>query len=79
MENCISYWWNNFNIFRSDEQNVWRKSNKEFWENNLQLTVKHRGDSIMVWQSMSAATPTYYWQNNGSRKVSTDSKGKFRW
>ncbi|GFW17222.1 transposable element Tc1 transposase [Trichonephila clavipes] len=59
----LSYWKqvlltdeSKFNIFGSDgNPYVWRKSNEELRRQNLKLTVKHGGGSVMVWGSFSAA------------------------
>lgn len=45
-----------FNIFHSDGKiTVWRRPNEEFEIQNLNSTVKHGGQSVMVWGCMSAA------------------------
>lgn len=45
-----------FNIFHSDGKiTVWRRPNEEFKVQNLNSTVKHGGESVMVWGCLSAA------------------------
>lgn len=44
-----------FNIFSSDGRvMVWRKKNQELHPSNLKATVKHGGQSVMVWGCMTA-------------------------
>lgn len=44
-----------FTLFRSDkrQEKVWRKRNEAYKKKNLCSTVKHGGNSVMVWGAMS--------------------------
>lgn len=41
-------------------QQVWRKPNGQLKEKNLEATMKHGGDSLIVWESTSATKNIYF-------------------
>lgn len=45
-----------FEIFGGEKHSkIWRKKNKEFYEQNIQCSVKHGGGSVMVWGCFAAS------------------------